>query len=553
MLSPAILASGATLAATRATVVALTTAVETADLLQHVALVLVLTAAAVCRYKRWGKPEHWATTIGVVVAAYLTSNAHAGGGAQNPELIWLLALPMMYVLAAPDQPQAIAACAVSSFLGVGVLYALDGSLGVYGAVHLLESGCLGVMAIYAARRNLRLRDAQRQTQRERELVLERLADSERKRAEAERMAGLGRLAAGVGHEINNPLTYVVHNLEYARESIGLDSQLDREALTAAIREARDGAKRIKGIVEQLRLSARPEREELVPVDPRIVLDGALRLIENQIRQRAKLVVKTDGAPAVRADPGRLSQVFVNMLANAADAVPTGDPNEHEIGISISEHSLKEVLIEIWDTGSGIPPNEVDLIFQPAYTTKTTTQGTGLGLAISKSIIEGFGGRISVKSDEGRGTRFSIVLRKAHEETIDPAASQLKMVTASGKRILIIDDEPEVLAALARGLGRQYEVDSNGRADEALARLDDGADYDLIICDLMMPEMDGMTFYGEFKRRYPGRVDRIVFISGGVFEPRMERFLNSVANARIEKPCDLSTLRQIVAREISRAA
>lgn len=513
---------------------------------------LLVGAAASARF-RFGSRSTWGIAVAGGTALYLVTTAFYSGGPAHPEFIWLLAAPLIYLVVTPDNATAVAACATVCSAGVITLMLVFDAPAVDTAVRIAESVGLGALSIYAATRQRRAREQSEAVAAAREATLAQLEISERKRVDAERMASIGRLAAGVGHEINNPLTYVVHNLDYARESLAFDKTMDRNLLAESIDQAREGAKRIKRIVGELRKMARPKTAEIIPVDVRDVLEGSLRLVHNQIKHSARLVTEVGGSGAVMADPDRLGQVFVNLLANAAQAIPPGSPHEHEIGVRVQDHGLQEVRIEVWDTGTGIEGDDIDKVFEPSFTTKRTSHGTGLGLAISRNIVNEMGGRISVASVPGEGTRFTIVLPQAHEQTQNLEVSRPTLTEATRGRILLIDDEASVLKALGRALERQHAVTTTTRAVEALQLIERGRVFDLIICDLMMPEMDGSRFYGEIKLRFPELVNRIVFMSGGTFETGIEAFLETVPNPRIEKPCDLKTLRNIVARELLRSA
>ncbi len=366
-----------------------------------------------------------------------------------------------------------------------------------------------------------------------------------------RMVSLGRLATSVGHEINNPLTYVIHNLDFATERLQT-GPVDPRELRGVLEQAREGAARIDRIVKELRRTARPQKTEFVSVDPRIVIEGAAKLVANQIEQRARLVLDLDQSVAVSSDGGRLGQVFVNLLANAAQAILPGDPEHNEVGVRVAPQGVDEVRIEVWDTGVGIEPEDLHLVFDPSFTTKSTAVGTGLGLAICQRILSDLGGRISVDSKVNIGTRFEVILPRATVEGQPSAADSHVTMRSSRGRILLIDDDPEVLIALARGLESLHAVETHGRARAALEKIAAGERYDVILCDLMMPEMNGAAFYEELRHYYPDQARRVVFMTGGAFEKDLAAFLASVAAPQLEKPCDLKTLREVIARQVEAA-
>jgi len=236
---------------------------------------------------------------------------------------------------------------------------------------------------------------------------------------SERMASIGMLAAGVAHEINNPLTSLLTNLELL--SIKL-SRLPTE-LQYAVADAREAANRVRLIAQDLRILSRPsnDHERLGPVDIRCVLDSALRIAGSEIRNRAPLVKELSDVPPVEGDDARLGQVFLNLLMNAAQAIPEGRAEGNEIRITTRVHDQHMVAVEIRDTGSGIAPEHLERIFDPFFTTKPPDIGTGLGLSICHRIVSGHGGRILVESVLGKGTVFRALLPIAPRPTrLDPS-------------------------------------------------------------------------------------------------------------------------------------
>jgi signal transduction histidine kinase len=238
-------------------------------------------------------------------------------------------------------------------------------------------------------------------------------------AMSERLASLGTLAAGVGHEINNPLTYVVSNLAMARRELAALSGVEDlaavrarlAALTGKISDASYGADRVREIVRDLRsLSAGNDVND--PVDLASVIDRALRLTDHELRHRAVVTRAIGPMPPVLGAEGSLVQVMVNLLMNAAQAIPAGNPGAHRIAVEAMTADDGSARIDVSDSGDGIPPEALDRIFDPFFTTKEVGAGTGLGLAISHRIVAGLGGDIEVRSEVGRGSRFRIILPAA---------------------------------------------------------------------------------------------------------------------------------------------
>lgn len=364
---------------------------------------------------------------------------------------------------------------------------------------------------------------------------------------AERMASLGALAGGVAHEINNPLSYVLGNLrEVVQELEAASEPASRERqqkLLERVEEAYEGADRVRRIVGDLRTFSRGDDDEATPVDVRSVLEFSVKVAWGEIRHRAQVVREYGEVPPVLATEHRLGQVFVNLLVNAAQSIPEGHALNNEIRLRVHLASESRVAIEIEDTGSGIASNILDSIFDPFVTTKPV--GSGLGLSICNSIVKGFGGTIEVESKPGRGSIFRVVLPRAKEEL--PKKAPEEMPPASGRcRVLIVDDEPLVARTLRMFLEAEHDVEVAGGAAEALRRLS-SARFDVIFCDLMMPDTTGMDLYTELASSDPDQAAKIVFMTGGVHTPRAIEFLASVPNAQIEKPFDIELVRRLVRR------
>ncbi len=244
--------------------------------------------------------------------------------------------------------------------------------------------------------------------------------TERKRLEAQvvmadRLASVGRLAAAVGHEINNPLAYVMANVDLALERLAEPEASSPDHIADIIemlREAREGSERVRHIVRDLKVFSRGETEERTRVDPRRVLDSCVNMARGEIRQRARLIKRYDETPPVLANEARLGQVLLNLLINAAHAIPEGDPESHDIQVATREDSQGRVVIEVKDSGTGIPEEVKRRLFEPFFTTKSGGRGTGLGLSICKSIVTALGGEIGFDSQVGQGTTFRVTLPAA---------------------------------------------------------------------------------------------------------------------------------------------
>jgi signal transduction histidine kinase len=325
---------------------------------------------------------------------------------------------------------------------------------------------------------------------------------------SDRMASVGTLASGVAHEINNPLASVMANLHLAVHGIAdlaarLGASTELDELREELDDAAHAAERIRNIVRDLRIFSRSERETTEPVDVQRVMESTLRMAWNELRHRARLV-KTYGKVApVEASESRLGQVFLNLVVNAAQAIPEGRTDANEIRISTRTGDDGRVIVEIADTGPGIPPNVLKQLFTPFFTTKPVGVGTGLGLSICERIVTGFGGTIEVESELGKGTVFRVALLAARSTEAQEAPEPTRSSSATRRgRILVVDDEPAIAKAVQRTLSREHEVVVLESAVTALERIRAGERFDVILCDLMMPQMTGMDLHAALLQDEP---------------------------------------------------
>lgn len=401
----------------------------------------------------------------------------------------------------------------------------------------------------------------------RETIARLLSSFERKRAQARqlelgRLSSLGTLAAGVAHEINNPLTFVSGNITVAMERCRRASEAESlEAargmllgVSKALAEAMVGANRIQNVVRGLSAFARPSAAEAVPLDVVEVLEIASQLTQNEVRHRAMLVRDYGDLPHVRGSKARLGQVFVNLLLNAAQAIPEGRAHDNQIRIT-ARAEADSVVVEISDTGRGIAPEMLGHIYEPFFTTKPVGVGMGLGLSICHAAMQAMGGSIDVESELGKGATFRVTLPLADGVVAnfpqDKPRSDPTSATRRG-RVLVIDDEELICNLLISMLSPQHEVTGLSNAREAMQRIVEGARYDVILCDLMMPDMTGMDFYAALQKHAPEQVSQLVFLTGGAFTEASRRFLDSIANTQLSKPFTLPEVLDIVQNAVSRA-
>ena len=360
---------------------------------------------------------------------------------------------------------------------------------------------------------------------------------QRRLVEADRLAALGTLAAGVAHEINNPMTYAllaVQRIERTLSGLGLP-----DATISGIREqlgdVEHGIGRVASITRSLRAFARPDDAPPGPVDLAAVIARALRMVDNDLRHRAQLVTELTEIPWVTGNASRLEQVVVNVLLNAIQALPEG--GGHQIAVTLRAADDRVTLV-VRDTGRGMSAAIRDRIFEPFFTTRPIGEGMGLGLSVSKTIVEGFGGEITVGPGPGSGTTVTVTLRVHVGPRPEPLAPSTEHPVR--RRVLLIDDEPVLRNVFTQLLSRHHDVVAAGSGAEALLALQ-AAEFDVIVCDVMMQEINGCQLYRRIAAEYPGHERRVVFITGGTFTQEIDDFLASLPNQVLTKPFNLESI------------
>ncbi len=400
--------------------------------------------------------------------------------------------------------------------------------------------------------------------------------------QSDRQASMGMLAAGVVHEINNPLAYILYNLEglcddlpillealddcqealarragprEAKQALGeaaelLDPEMREELLDSA-REALSGAYRIKDITFGLGTFSKFD-DQPAPVEIKYPIECAHTLAFNELKYRARLVKELNKVPVIMASEGGLSQVFLNLLVNAAHAIDEGNVANNEIRIR-SWAAAGWIHAEVKDSGRGIPPEELEHIFEPFYTTRQGGKGTGMGLPICRDIVESYGGRIQVESEVGVGTRVKVSFPVGASSSDQPEGMAEEEITPTHRgRVLVVDDEAPIRTVLKRMLGREHEVVAVASGEEGKALLEKETGFDLLLCDMMMARTSGVDLHRWLTEKDPGLAQRTVFITGGTFTPKCREYLDSVDNLKIEKPFDTKTLKKIVADMVALA-
>jgi CheY-like chemotaxis protein len=274
---------------------------------------------------------------------------------------------------------------------------------------------------------------------------------------------------------------------------------------------------------------------------------------NELRHRARVVRDYHDVPPVEANEGRLGQVFLNLILNAAQSLPDGDAENHFIKVA-TRAGDGLVSVEVADSGCGVPAAIRERVFEPFFTTKPIGVGTGLGLSICHSIVTRLGGRILIDSEEGKGTRITVELPLAQptDAVSEPAPAPSPTQGRRG-RVLVVDDEPMIGRMVERILHREHDVRVCSRAREALDWVTGGERFDLILCDVMMPDMTGMDLYAGVQRVSPEQAARMVFTTGGAFTQRAREFLETTNNLHLEKPFSLDQLQAIVRERVAQGS
>jgi signal transduction histidine kinase len=362
-----------------------------------------------------------------------------------------------------------------------------------------------------------------------------LSDEARERVLAtDRLAAIGTLAAGAAHEINNPLTYSLINLEHVVRQLRAFSAAGGEVvvepgvdslprLILSLEQAGEGMQRVRAVVHNLLTFSNGGLGTRTLVDVRAIVEAAIQMSMHKLVQRARVVRNFGQVPPVEANEAALGQVFLNLLVNAAQAIAEGDVQRNEVRVTTFADDEGNAAVEVADTGAGIPPDLLPRIFDPFFTASKAGQGTGLGLSISHGTVSSLHGTIAVSSEVGRGSCFRVTL---------PAASQWRAAAASSaaqargehqrvapRRVLIVDDDDLVREALARTLNGDADVEVVADGRIVIERLAAGQRWDVILCDLMMPGLSGMEMYAEALRRAPDAAGQFVFMTGGAFTPR----------------------------------
>jgi len=372
--------------------------------------------------------------------------------------------------------------------------------------------------------------------------------TERRRLEEQllikdRMASLGQLAAGVAHEINNPLAFMSVNLQFVLGELAEPDRGDRlDDVAEALQDVNAGIERVRGIVGDMKSLSQVQEAACVPVDLEAVLQAAAGVAANGLKTRARMLWACERTPPGAGDAARLGQVFLNLLINSAQALPEGGAAQHHVRIATWLEDGR-VIAEVSDTGPGIPAHALSHIFNPFFTTKPVGQGTGLGLSICHSIVAAHGGSITAESGPGTGAIFRVALPVWEGDAPEGEPPRGAAAQPRRLRLLFIDDEPALLRAVERLLA-DHEVLCAGSRRAGLEQVTSprGADYDRIFCALEMGDGGARAIY---QAASPPLRERFVFMTSGDPEAALEAAPEAAWLPLLEKPFDAEALWEIL--------
>lgn len=359
---------------------------------------------------------------------------------------------------------------------------------------------------------------------------------------SDQLTSVSAFAAGIAHEINNPLSFLSANLEMIGEELE-PVQTPRE-VDVLLREARHGIQRIHTIVRGLMTFSRVEPTHYEHVDVNRLIEVAIGITHVEIRQRARLIRNFRPVPTVEANAARLGQVFVNLLLNAAQAIPNNDQVDYEIAIATSVDRLGNVVIEVRDTGIGIPRALGNRVFEALVTTKPPGAGSGLGLSVCRNIVNAMGGEIAFESEPGN-TVFRVTLPPSAARAPKPPTASPTMRRGT---VMIVDDDTMFASSLSRLLAREHDVAVCHDGLEAFERLRAGERFDAIVCDLRMPGLGGIELYAKVFKLATEQAQRMIFLTART--PDGQNFLTSITNPYFEKPCNVDALRASIRRLVT---
>lgn len=530
--------------------------------------VAIVSAALLVYFRYTGRLREVAHGIAALMVGAFAVGAWSTGGIASSILLGLAVVPLIATLLGGHRNGAL--WAVLS-LGVVLSYAaweLVRAESVAFADLLPPTLAIVAVFVVGAAQEHRRRLAETASRRaiEPHTLGPRLANAECLAAlhQTDRTSSIGLLAAGMAHEINNPLTSLMGNLAY------LERELPRGAseTQVALADAQAATRRIRAIVRDLRLVGRDEHSPLSPLTLASVVGCAVELARREVPDGTRLVVSHEPCGTTLAVEHQLVQAVLNLLVNAGEAVAKRGSgkrgsgkrgfgrqglDEHRIVVRTFEDDEGRPTLEVTDTGDGFSPETIDQLTQPFFTSKPPGRGAGLGLAVCDGIVRQLGGELRMRNRPTGGACVSIHLPPAGSRTaarFEPAPIKSGPVpkrTRYNCRVLVVDDEPLVRRALRRLL-REHEVMEADGGIEALQILRTAEPFDLILCDVMMPHLTGIDVYQSIRQDWPGLERRVVFMTGGAFDCRVKRMFDALADRPtiLDKPIERAQLDEVLA-------
>ncbi|MBN2195720.1 MAG: response regulator [Polyangiaceae bacterium] len=373
--------------------------------------------------------------------------------------------------------------------------------------------------------------------------------------QTDRLSALGLLAGGMAHAINNPLTYVLLNLDHVAAKLAQvaeDPTLVQET-TVRLLEAQDGAERVAEVVRHMRALSRTDDADRGPVDVAELLRNAIGVVGNEVRHRGTLLVDLGEVSLVVGSAARLEQVFLGLLVQAARSLPESAQNA-EIHVVLRQ-VRDQVIVELTDAGPTLEADLVARVTDPSLGFVPGKAWAWSGLSLGHGIVRSLGGTLQIESDGAGHNIFRVALPAARPgvEVAPPSHDRFDSEPPPSlefrPRVLVIDDDPGVVSALRLMLEGEHEVTTVASGREALRLLLSEPPYDVVFSDLMMPGVSGMDLFEAVRLNRPGIERRLVFMTGGAFTPEAARFLERVPNGRVEKPFDLARVSRLLTRAV----
>jgi signal transduction histidine kinase/CheY-like chemotaxis protein len=378
-------------------------------------------------------------------------------------------------------------------------------------------------------------------------------------AHQDKLSALGVLAAGVSHEINNPCAAILSNINVIRDQLEVlvsrprfhrADALDQVASDwiEALGDCVNAANRIHQIVKTLNVfSRKSDSAQPVLIDLNEEVRTVMRLIGKEVRFQAEFATNLSAElPPVAAPPNSITQIVTNLVVNALQALEGSGVAAPRIYIS-TDFDENHVMLEVGDNGPGIPPEVVDRIFDPFFTTKPVGKGTGLGLSITQQLVQKMGGEIFVDSDLGAGARFSVLLQRSQVQTSVPSGEHWTPPASERLRVLLLDDDDLILRSMQRSLSTHFECQAIDDPRAALTLLGSDGDFDAVVSDVVMPDMNGLEFWNELGRLHADLALRTVFISGGITSERLRVRVSDTGRPCLSKPLDMTELIRTIRR------